>query len=272
MECGSAKRTRLAAIEAAKEAHVYPVTLEPGQVTVTEQLIFAEECAKEVVAAERALMMTAQETALVKIRAEENADMIAADQTTLAAANRRRAEETADKIAADQTTLAAANRRWAEENADKIAADQTTLVAANRRWAEENADKIAADQTKINCVTILRIVGKDIKGATKIILVDQDVPKDDVRKGFDMKICTNALYGAPQGLGQALLSESMFEDDLTVGMSGNLSVLVKTLALHDGDSQPFEEKITFLAANAISFPRLQNPLKKDHGLHVGRSR
>ena len=67
MECGSAKRTRLAAIEAAKEAakeaHVYPVTLKPGQVTVTEQLMFAEECAKEVFAAERALMMTAQEGA-----------------------------------------------------------------------------------------------------------------------------------------------------------------------------------------------------------------
>ena len=88
MECGSAKRTRLAAIEAAKEAHAYPVTLEPGQVTVTEQLIFTEECAKEVVAAERE----------------------AGDQTkieTLAEANRRRAEENAGKIAADQTALAA---------------------------------------------------------------------------------------------------------------------------------------------------------------------
>ena len=32
MECGSARRTRLAAVEAAaKEAHVYPVTLDPGQ-------------------------------------------------------------------------------------------------------------------------------------------------------------------------------------------------------------------------------------------------
>ena len=51
MECGSAKRTRLAAIEAAKEAHAYPVTLELGQVTVTEQLIYAEECAKEAAAA-----------------------------------------------------------------------------------------------------------------------------------------------------------------------------------------------------------------------------
>jgi hypothetical protein len=40
---------------------VYAVTLEPEQVTVAEQLIFAEECSKEVVADERALMMTAQE-------------------------------------------------------------------------------------------------------------------------------------------------------------------------------------------------------------------
>ena len=97
------------------------MTLEPEQVTVAEQLIFAEECAKEVVAAERALMMTAQE---------------ARDQTKI-------------------ETLAAANRRRAEENADMIAADQTTLAAANRRWAEENADKIAADQTKINCASSL---------------------------------------------------------------------------------------------------------------------
>ena len=59
-------------------------------------------------------MMTAQETALVKIRAEENADMIAADQTTLAAANRRWAEENADKIAADQTKyfVKTPNRRF----------------------------------------------------------------------------------------------------------------------------------------------------------------
>ncbi len=59
---------------------VYAVTLEPEQEAVAEQLIFAEEFAKEVVAAERALMMTAQK---------------AIDQTkieTLAAANRRRAE------------------------------------------------------------------------------------------------------------------------------------------------------------------------------------
>ena len=121
MECSSAKRTRLAAVEAAKEAHVYPVTLDPGQVTVTEQLIFAGECAKEAAAAERALMMTAQE---------------ARDQTKI-------------------ETLAAANRRRAEENADKIAADQTTLAAANRRRSEETADKIAAVQTKINCASSL---------------------------------------------------------------------------------------------------------------------
>jgi len=95
------------------------LTLEPGQVTVTEQLIFAEECAKEVVAAERARMMTAQETAHVKIRAEENADMIAADQGTLAAANRRRAEETADKIAADQTKINCASSLCGAEGCGK---------------------------------------------------------------------------------------------------------------------------------------------------------
>ena len=60
MECGSAKGKQE---EAAKEAHVYPVTLDPGQVNVTEQLIFAEECANEATAAERALMMTAQAAA-----------------------------------------------------------------------------------------------------------------------------------------------------------------------------------------------------------------
>jgi hypothetical protein len=141
MECGSAKRTRLAAIEAAKEAHVYPVTLEPGQVTVTEQLIFAEACAKEVFSAERARMMTAQETALVNLRAEEIADKIAADQTTLAEANRRRAEENADMIAADQATLAAANRRRADETADKIAADQTKINCASSLCGAEGCGK-----------------------------------------------------------------------------------------------------------------------------------
>jgi hypothetical protein len=73
MECGFAKRTRLAAIVAAKEAHVYPVTLEPGQVTV----IFAEECAKEVVAAERALMMTAQEAREIKQKSKPLPQQIA---------------------------------------------------------------------------------------------------------------------------------------------------------------------------------------------------
>ena len=103
MECGSAKRTRLAA----KEAHVYPVTLDPGQVTVTEQLIFAGECAKEAAAAERALMMTAQ---------------AAGDQTkieTLAAANRRRADENADKIAADQTKINSASSLCGAEGCGK---------------------------------------------------------------------------------------------------------------------------------------------------------
>ena len=69
MECGSAKRTKLAAVEAAKEAHVYPLTLDPGQVAVTEQLIFAGECATEAAAAERALMMTAQAAGDVKVMA-----------------------------------------------------------------------------------------------------------------------------------------------------------------------------------------------------------
>ena len=96
------------------------MTLEPEQVTVAEQLIFAEECAKEVVAAERALMMTAQE---------------ARDQIKI---------ETLAAIA-----------EGPKENADKIAADQTTLAAANLRRAEETADKIAAGQTKINCASSL---------------------------------------------------------------------------------------------------------------------
>ena len=108
---------------------VYAVTLEPEQVTVAEQLIFAEECAKEAAAAERALMMTAQG---------------AGDQTkieTLAAANRIRAEENADMIAADQTTLATANRRRAEETADKIAADKTQINYASSLCGAEGCGK-----------------------------------------------------------------------------------------------------------------------------------
>jgi hypothetical protein len=123
MECGSAKRTRLAAVEAAKEAHVYPVTLDPGQVTVTEQLIFAEEYAKEAAAAERALMMTAQE---------------AGDQTkieTLAAANRRRADENADKIAADQSKINCASSLCGAEGCGKrnIGQFESTTAAAMRQ-------------------------------------------------------------------------------------------------------------------------------------------
>jgi hypothetical protein len=123
MECGSAKRTRLAAIEAAKEAHVYPVTLEPGQVTVTWQLMFAEEFAKKVVAAERALMMTAQE---------------AGDQTkieTVAAANRRRADENADKIAADQTKINCASSLCGADGCGKrnIGQFESTTAAAMRQ-------------------------------------------------------------------------------------------------------------------------------------------
>ena len=119
MECGSAKRTRLAA----KEAHVYPVTLDPGQVTVTEQLIFAGECAKEAAAAERALMMTAQ---------------AAGDQTkieTLAAANRRRADENADKIAADQTKINSASSLCGADGCGKgnIGQFESTTPAAMRQ-------------------------------------------------------------------------------------------------------------------------------------------
>ena len=77
-----------------------------------------------------------------------------------------------------------------------------------------------------------------------------------------MKTCMNAILCAPPGKGQAFFSEAIFESDLTVGMSANLSVMAKALALHDGDIQPFEKQITFLAANAISFPKLQNPLTK----------
>ena len=124
MECGSAKRTRLAAIEAAKEAHVYPVTLEPGQVTVTEQLIFAEECVKEVVR--------------WKGSYDGCAAQEAGDQTkieTLAAANRRRAEENADKIAADQTKLNCASSLCGADGCGKgnIGRFESTNPAAMRQ-------------------------------------------------------------------------------------------------------------------------------------------
>jgi hypothetical protein len=65
MECASAsaKKSRLAAKEAAKEAHVYPVTLEPGQVTVTEQLIVAAQFADGAFAAANRIKRTTEEEA-----------------------------------------------------------------------------------------------------------------------------------------------------------------------------------------------------------------